>query len=143
MREYTFREQKELRENPYTYKVTKHQLYFTKEFKKDFWQKYQAGYAPRRIFSEFGYNLNILKQKQIDGIVQRIKKEALSGNEFSEGYVRKRRVKSKINDAQKVDVLGNPSDENIRRMQAEITYLRQEIEFLKKNIIADHMKKKK
>ena len=36
MREYTSKEMKLLQANPYTFKVTKHKLYFTTEFKEAF-----------------------------------------------------------------------------------------------------------
>ncbi len=138
MREYTNREIKELESNPYTFKVTKKKLYFTKEFKKEFWIRYQAGNTPRVIMEELGYNLEILRQKQIDGIVQRIKKEALSGEGFSEGYLRKNRIAPTTMNNQK-----DEEETDISRLRAELLYLRQEVEFLKKNIIADHMKKKR
>ena len=50
-------------------------IFFTIEFKKVFWAKYQAGMSPRAIFKELNYNLDYFGQKQID-IVQRVKKEA-------------------------------------------------------------------
>ena len=85
MREYSAKEMKLLRENPYTYKVTKHYLFFTVEFKEAFWRGYQAGITPRKLLVDLGYDLSLFKQKQIDSIVQRIKKEAESGQGFSEG----------------------------------------------------------
>ena len=45
MREYTAKQIKELKVNPYTLKVTKNKLYFTIKFKEDFWTSYQAGNA--------------------------------------------------------------------------------------------------
>ena len=42
MREYTAKQIKELKVNPYTLKVTKNKLYFTIKFKEDFWTSYQA-----------------------------------------------------------------------------------------------------
>ncbi|MCI9486466.1 MAG: hypothetical protein HFI64_05685 [Lachnospiraceae bacterium] len=42
MKEYTAREMKLLKANPYTFKVTKNKLYFTIEFKETFWTAYQA-----------------------------------------------------------------------------------------------------
>ena len=68
MREYTTKEVKQLRANPYTYKVTKNKLYFTAEFKEAFWVGYQAGVAPREILKGLGYDLNLFGQKQIDSI---------------------------------------------------------------------------
>ena len=69
MKEYTAKEMKLLRANPYTYKVTKGKLYFTIEFKEAFWTAYQVGVAPRKILEDFGYDLEIFGQKQIDSIV--------------------------------------------------------------------------
>jgi hypothetical protein len=126
-----------LKANPYTFKVTKNKLYFTAKFKEDFWVSYQAGNAPRKIMQDLGYDLSIFTQKQIDNYVQRIKKEALSGNGFSEGENRERRVPMK---ATKEEDLSSP--QSIERMQNELLYLRQEVEFLKKIISADNSKRK-
>ena len=71
-KEYTPKQIKELKE---TLNVTKSKLYFTAKFKEDFWISYQAGNAPRKILLDFGYNLEYFGQKQIDDIVQRIKRQ--------------------------------------------------------------------
>ena len=138
MKEYTAKQVKELKSNPYTFKVTKNKLYFTAKFKEDFWVSYQAGNAPRKILSDFGYNLKLFGQKQIDSLVQRIKKEALSGNGFREGENHERRIPMKATDEIEVSF-----PQSIERMQNELLYLRQEIEFLKKIITAENSKKKK
>jgi hypothetical protein len=137
MKEYTEKQIKQLKANPYTFKVTKNKLYFTAKFKEDFWVSYQAGNAPRKIMQDLGYDLSIFTQKQIDNYVQRIKGEALSGNGFREGENRERRVPMK---ATKEDDLSSP--QSIERMQNELLYLRQEVEYLKKIIIADNSKRK-
>ena len=137
MKEYTPKQVKELKSNPYTLKVTKNKLYFTIKFKEVFWISYQAGNAPRKILTDFGYNLEYFGQKQIDSIVQRVKKEALSGNGFTEGENRQRRVPM---NATLEEELSSP--QSIERMQNELLYLRQEVEFLKKIIIVDNSKKK-
>jgi hypothetical protein len=137
MKEYTEKQIQQLKANPYTFKVTKNKLYFTAKFKEDFWVSYQAGNAPRKIMQDLGYDLSIFTQKQIDNYVQRIKKEALSGNGFSEGENRERRVPMK---ATKEEDLSSP--QSIERMQNELLYLRQEVEFLKKIISADNSKRK-
>lgn len=124
MKKYTKRQIKELKLNPYTLQVDDKRIFFTIEFKKIFWTKYQAGMSPRAIFKELNYNLDYFGQKQIDSIVQRVKKEALSG-EFTEGYSKNNRMKIK-----------EPSDDitpqNFKQMQNELLYLRQEVDFLKK-----------
>ena len=137
MKEYTPKQIRELKANPYTYNVTKNKLYFTSKFKEDFWISYQAGNAPRKILTDLGYNLDYFEQKQIDSIVQRIKKQALSGNGFTEGENRQKRVPMKATSEEELS-----SPQSIERMQNELLYLRQEVEFFKKIIIADNSRKK-
>lgn len=136
MREYTAKQIKQLQSNPYTLKVTKNKMYFTAEFKKNFWTRYQAGDAPRKIISDLGYEISLFQQKQIDSLVQRIKKQALSGAGFSEGENHSKRLPIK-----KVDREITQS-QSIDQMQHELLYLRQEVEFLKKIIKADNSKRK-
>ena len=124
MKKYTNKQIKELKSNSYTLQVDDKRIFFTIEFKKIFWTKYQAGIGPRTIFKELGYNLEHFGQKQIDSIVQRIKKEAING-EFTEGYNRTNRVKFKQSD---VEI----TPQNLKQMQNELLYLRQEVDFLKK-----------
>lgn len=138
MKEYTVKQIKELEKNPYVYKVTKHKLYYTAKFKEDFWISYQAGNAPRKILSDFGFDLEIFGQKQIDSLVQRIKKQALAGNGFSEGENHIKRIPMKATSENELS-----SPQSIERMQNELLYLRQEVDFLKKIIIADNSKKRK
>ena len=124
MKKYTKNQIKELKQNPYTLKIDEQRIFFTIEFKKVFWRKYQDGMSPRLILKELNYNLDYFGQKQIDSIVQRIKKEALNG-EFTEGYNRINRVKIKEMDSEL-------TPQNLRQMQNELLYLRQEVDFLKK-----------
>lgn len=138
MRAFTQEQIKKLKKNPYTFKVTTNKLYFTAKFKEDFWISYQAGNAPRKIMQDLGYDLSMFTQKQIDNYVQRIKKEAMSGNGFREGENRDRRVPMKA--TPEVDL---SSPQSMERMQNELLYLRQEVEFLKKIIIADNSEKRK
>lgn len=42
MKEYSVKEIKELKANPYTLKVTKYKLSHTAKFKEDFWIRYQS-----------------------------------------------------------------------------------------------------
>lgn len=124
MKKYTKKQIKELKQNPYTLQVDEKRIFFTIEFKKVFWNKYQAGMSPRAIFKELDYNLENFGQKQIDSIVQRIKKEASRG-EFTEGYNRLNRIKIKEEDFE-------ITPQNLKQIQNELLYLRQEVEFLKK-----------
>lgn len=124
MKEYTKKEMKILKSNPYTLKVTKNQLSHTAEFKQIFWTKYQAGMTPRKILEELGYDSKMFAQKRIDSLVQRIKKQALSGNGFTEGSNRTKRIKLTSDE--------EFTPESFVQMQHEVLYLKQEVEFLKK-----------
>jgi hypothetical protein len=140
VKEYMAKEMKLLKANPYTFKVTKNKLYFTIEFKETFWTAYQAGNAPREILEDFGYDLEMFGQKQIDSMVQRIKGQAQSGYGFKQGENRTRRKSDKI------EKLGNISDdtqETLERIWNEVKYLRQEVEFLKKIVKTENIAKRK
>ena len=135
MREYTAKEIKLLEANPYTFKVTKHKLYFTAEFKEAFWTGYQAGEAPRKLLSDFGYDLDFFEQKQIDSLAQRIRKQGESGEGFRQGEDHGKRAghgrgKAGQEKTGRIDY-GNP--QVVARLDAEVRYLRQEVEFLKKS----------
>ena len=66
----------------------------------------------------------MLGQGKIDNLVQRIKKQALSGKEFTEGENRTKRVRIVSNE--------EFTPESFAQMQHEVLYLKQEVEFLKK-----------
>jgi hypothetical protein len=137
MRTFTEEQIRKLKKNPYTFKVTTKRLFFTAKFKEDFWIRYQAGNAPRKIMADLGYDLSMFTQKQIDNYVQRIKSEALSGNGFKEGQNREKRMPIKETEEQELS-----SSQSIERMQNELLYLRQEVEYLKKIVTADNSKRK-
>lgn len=125
MVKYTKKQQKELEKNPYTYKVTDNRIFFTKEFKQTFWIKYNAGVSPRAILKDLDYDLNYFNQGQIDNIVQHLRKKSIAGESFTEGYSKEKRPNIKLPQP-------DNSLQTIQQMQNEITYLRQEVEFLKK-----------
>lgn len=140
MKEYTVKEMKILKSNPYTFKVTKKKLYFTAEFKEIFWTGYQAGTAPRKLLEDMGYDLEMFSQKQIDSLVQRIKKQAQSGYGFTEGEKRIRRMKDETVNTENIQA-GSP---NITvQIWNEVKYLRQEVEFLKKIVKTENARKVK
>lgn len=129
MKEYKAKEMKLLEANPYTYKVTKNKLYFTIEFKEAFWTAYQAGMAPRKILEDLGYDLGMFGQKQIDSMVQSIRRQAQGGSGFRQGENRTRRRKDGLSIPEGTAM---ESKEALAGILNEVKYLRQEVEFLKK-----------
>ncbi len=140
MREYTAKEMKLLKANPYTFKVTKNKLYFTVEFKEAFWTAYQAGMAPRKILGDLGYDLGMFGQKQIDSIVQRIKSQVRSGSGFRQGENRTRRKKDGLSMPEGTSIEPEKALEGILN---EVKYLRQEVEFIKKIIKTENTASRK
>ena len=140
MREYTVKEMKLLKANPYTFKVTKNKLYFTIAFKEAFWTAYQAGMAPRKILVDLGYDVEMFGQKQIDSMVQSMKRQAESGTGFQEGENRMRRKKVELSIPKGTSL---ESKETLESILNEVKYLRQEVEFLKKIVKQEHTAKRK
>ena len=124
---FTKREIQILKSNPYTYRVTESQIFYTKEFKEEFWRRYQEGETPRKIVEELGYDPDMLGTARLSGLQINIKKQALRPGGFTEGKGRKKSLRSGM-----YSVDYSPSDETVVKMQHEIMYLRQEVEFLKK-----------
>ena len=121
---FTPEEVEMLRGNKYTYAVTPHILSFTKEFKELFWEEYQAGAIPRQILEKYGYPSDVLGKERIWGIAHVIKKQYHSPEGLHEGALPKLGKSSDKDD--------QTTEERVNKLQGEVEYLRQEIEFLKK-----------
>ena len=117
-------EQQLLRRNPYTFKVTHRQVWFTKEFKTEFKKRYDLGALPREIFADLGYDPKVVGDYRMNSFQNRINIRAKRGEGFTE---RRTSVSRGL-----VSVDENPDSAAIVRMQHELLYLRQEVEFLKK-----------
>ena len=68
-------------------------------------------------------------QKQIDSMVQSMKRQAQSGNGFRQGENRTRRKKDEFSIPEGASM---ESKETLTNILNEVKYLRQEVEFLKK-----------
>ena len=121
---FTQEQIEQLRNNPYTYKVTPRMIFFTKEFKQAFYEKRQEGLTLRETFLALGYDPDILGEKRIEGIRHLINKELHENGGFREGI----RPRNSILDEECPEV----TRENFLRMHHELQYMKQEIEFLKK-----------
>lgn len=131
-RAFTESEQKLLKRNPYTYQVTAQEIHFTAEFKQAFWDLYRSGTSAVLTMRQLGYDTDLLGKERIRGIRSAVQRQALSPEGFRTGYkpYRKRRRPEATEEL--------PPDQTLKRMQGEITYLRQEMEFLKKLISVDN-----
>lgn len=121
---FTQEQIEQLRNNPYTYKVTQRKIFFTKEFKQAFYEKRQEGLTLRETIFALGYDPDVLGEKRIDGISHLINKELREDGGFREGI----QPRNSILDEECPEV----TRENFLRMHHELQYMKQEIEFIKK-----------
>ena len=117
-----------LRQNPYVYSVTGSRLTLTKEFKEIFLTSYKAGELPRTILENHGFDISIIGERRVWSISQHIREEFKKYGEFHEGYgPRSSRSTPSADPNQPLS-----ERDELKRLQHEVDYLKQEMEFLKK-----------
>lgn len=125
---FTEEQQLELSQNPYIQKVSAKTITYTNEFRQKFEEEYRAGKLPSQILIDMGIDPRVLGNRRKSSLVQRIKLY----KSRPEGYKDTRQNNS-----------GRPSTkeltdtEKIKRLEQKIEYLKQENEFIKKNIQMD------
>lgn len=117
-----------LKSNPYVANVTEKTVRFTAEFKTAFWEKYSQGMAALLVLEQLGIDPDLLGESRIAGIRQHIKKQAVRMNGFEDRRLNQKHRISNISD-----------DKRIERLEHELAYTQQELEFVKKMILADRM----
>lgn len=125
---FTAEEQIELLKNPYTRTVSASMIKFTDEFNDLFIKRHSQGVGPSMIFRDCGYDLNILGSKRIVNYFNRLQNTYRYQQQIHQTHLSKER------DHLAKDYKSMPPTIAIEAMQHEITYLRQEVEFLKKII---------
>ena len=133
---FTPEEMEELRSNKYTRIVEKDHISFTPEFREDFWDLYKGGISPVTIMESMGYKPEVLGRKRIYGIACHIKEQAQSPEGLN--YKKKKPVVVTEKDCEQLSPTAT-----IRKLQHEVEYLRQEIEFLKKIARQETQRKQK
>jgi len=123
---FTEEEVKALRAHPYVKNATTKMIRFTTEFKEEFWRRHKEECKPpRKIVEEMGLDPELLGQGRIEGILIHLRDQMKMGEPFRD--VRKVPKGRTILDDQDL----TPS-KALLRMQHQIAYLDQEIEFIKK-----------
>lgn len=118
--QFTQEQQQLLRNNPYTARVTADSLSLSKEFKELFYKEYQSGSLPGEILRKYGYPAEVLGNRRIVGISYCIRKQFERNGEFRDART------------SRADKLAVSSDEKLKRLEHQVNYLTQEVEFLKK-----------
>ncbi|WP_026670813.1 HTH domain-containing protein [Butyrivibrio sp. AE3006] len=122
--------------NPFTLSVTAYRISYTLEFKNLFLSHYENGELVRDIFRELGYAPGILGDSRMYSFSHKLLSDVEAGKPITEGSVRKPAEKPV-----KTDYNTMPAQQSVASMQRELTYLRQQVEFLKKISQLDTTKK--
>lgn len=119
-----------LKENSYTWKVSADRITYTQEFQKAFWALSLQGLSGTDAFKALGYDPKILGKERIHNTTKRIRKQGNSPEGIRQKprkWMRTTKKQFKLADLEKMS-----HKEAARRMQKEIVYLQQQVEFLKK-----------
>jgi len=116
-----------LKANPYTKSLTEKNISFTLEFKQKFLEQLNQNLSPSTIAKNLGYDPELLGTSRIFGIAYHIREEAKSPMGLHEG--RKVLAPSDISSEKFASL---PQSRAMEKMQVELNYLKQEVEFIKK-----------
>jgi hypothetical protein len=139
--EFTSKELKELLESPYVSNVSSKSVSYTLAFKELFWKQYNDGIDPIQIFHEAGMNVEILGRPRIHGFTKMLREQKERGLSFNEGsephvFLPEKQFSYPIPPRKSKYANALPTTEDVSRMCHEVAYLRQEMEFIKKIILA-------
>jgi len=124
---FTIGEVNELKMNPYVVDVTERFVYFSAEFKQRFYEEYKGGKKLRNIITDMQINPDILGMTRIYGIKRHILEEVKGGKGFSD-------LKNSSNKVKSAEM---SPEEKIKKLEHELAYTRQELDFVKKIIAAN------
>ena len=142
-RPFTRKQTSELLSNPYDASVTPCQIYYTLAFKKIFWQLYtEEKMEPEDIMKRLGFNIETVGANRIALIPRGLKIQLDDYGEFHEGRMKKATEATRQQNPQAVRV--DPQTAvYIERMRHELDYVKQELDFIKKTILADREAQRK
>lgn len=127
IRKFTPEQVEQLASNPFTLRVSPRTISFTLEFKNLFLSHYENDESAKDIFRKLGYDPEILGKSRIFGFTSRLMSQVEAGKPLTEGYAHATSEKP-----QNIDYNTMPVQQSVASMQRELTYLRQQVEFLKK-----------
>lgn len=113
--------------NPYVIKATPHNVFFSGEFKRYFYQKMCEGVPDEEFFLEVGIDPAVLGEKRIAGLKFNIRQTLKEGKELRDPVIK---------GTPGAHIIKPINGKTYSVLRHEIAYLRQENEFLKKIIAA-------
>lgn len=135
----------ELLQSPHISSITKNSVSYTLAFKDLFWQRYCDGVDPTRIFVDAGFNVETLGRTRIFSFAKTLRHQYERGADWSEGSEPARESGLPRKDAPLIPRAPRTKDivspMDLARMSHKLAYIEQELEFVKKIILAGREKK--
>lgn len=144
---FTAEQLKELTESPHVAYVSSKTVSYTKAFKNAAWLRYCDGVDPVQIFEDAGFNVETLGKSRVLSFFKLLREAKEKGLAFTEGsdpYPAGTEKQFSFPTPPRRAKRGRPpvmSDSEINKLAAKVAYLSQELEFLKKIILAEHREK--
>lgn len=113
----------ELKLNSNIANVTNKAITYTEKFRENFYEELSNGKGPTQIFRENGFDTKVIGQKRISNFTERVKKQALRPERFSD--TRSRNSGRKQSQERTLE-------EEIAYLKHKVAFQNQQIEALKK-----------
>ena len=120
-RKFTKEEMEQLRASPYVLDVGPNTVFFSVDFKQRFWEMLKENMPAREIILKLGIDPDILGKTRIDGLKGMVRKAGREGKGFRD-----------LNTYGEYLEEYNGSEYKIKKLEQQLAYKDQEIEFLKK-----------
>ncbi len=115
---FTPEEVTNFRAHPYVKSATTKMIRFTVEFKEEFWRMHsEEGKSSRTIMEALGFDVEMLGENRVYGILTHIRDQAKSGEGF-------RDVRKEAYNAERYDLSALPPSKALLRMMMFVTSLR-------------------
>ena len=114
---------KALEDSGYVKSVTDKVVVFNAEFRQKYFEMRTKGYRPEEAVKELGINPKILGYKRITSMDWRIMQQGRLGEGFFD---------YKLKPSPEFDESGRSDRNRIQRLETELAYTKQELEFIKK-----------
>ncbi len=144
---FTAEQLKALTDSPHVAYVSSKTVSYTKAFKDAAWLRYCDGVDPMQIFEDAGLDTKTLGRSRILGFFKLLREARGRGLEFTEGndpYPENNPDAPALPTPPRRANRGHPplmSESEINHLAAKVAYMSQEIEFIKKIILAEKKEK--
>jgi len=126
-----------LLDSPHVAYISRKTILYTTAFKEQAWQRFSDGIDMVRIFEDAGLNVEVFGKDRIDSFFEQLRDQKVKGVPFNDGSEwHDNPPHSKFHFPSSPSFPKYASPQAIARMAHEISYLKQEVEFIKKIILA-------